>query len=211
MRAAERPRAAYILYAMTTHAAEASHIRHAHKSFARPHHNVAQFGIEPGMTVVDFGAGSGAYVRAFAEALGEDGQVIAVDVQRDLLRRIHNDAVHRHHRHVRTIWGDLERPGGSKLADDVADLVLISNLLFQVEEKQTVLDEAFRILRPGGRVVVIDWSDSFGGLGPRTADIVTREAGLQMLGAAGFVSSQPFMAGAHHWGVMADAPDNDNP
>lgn len=193
---------------MTTSAHEASHLAHAHKNFAHPHRNVELFGIEPGMTVVDFGAGSGAYVRAIAEVLQGDGYVIAVDIQRDLLRRIHNDAVHRHYKNVRTIWGDLERPGGSKIADGAADIVLVSNILFQVDDKTGMLREAYRILKPGAKVVVIDWSDSYGGLGPQKADVVTSDEGLRLLASAGFVGAEPFAAGAHHWGVVAFVPDD---
>lgn len=158
------------------------------------------------MHVADFGAGSGAYVHAIAQALQGEGKVFAVDVQRDLLRRIHNDALRAHHKNVHIIWGDLERPGASKLAVGAVDLVLISNLLFQVEDKQAVVREAYRILVPGGRVAVIDWSGSHGGMGPQKADVVTREDGLVILAREGFTDAQSFPAGAHHWGVLATKP-----
>src|SRR5437588_7612192 len=58
------------------------------------------------------------------------------------------------------IWADLEKPRASKLADRRADLVLISNLLFQLSDKKAPLKEAWRILKPAGRLAVIDWEDS---------------------------------------------------
>jgi ubiquinone/menaquinone biosynthesis C-methylase UbiE len=176
--------------------------------FAHPHRNVERFGIEPGMRVADFGAGSGAYVLAIAEVLEGDGAVFAVDVQQDLLRRIHNEARRRHFKNVHIIWGDLERAGASKLADRTMDLVLVSNLLFQVEDKQAVVREAFRILAPGGRVALIDWSESYGGLGPRKEDVVPREDAAALAARGGFIEAEPFAAGAHHWGMIARKPED---
>jgi ubiquinone/menaquinone biosynthesis C-methylase UbiE len=192
----------------TVHTSREENHAHSHDThgFAHPHRNVEALGITPGMLVADFGAGSGHYVQAIAEALQGEGKVFAVDVQRDLLRRIHNDAVRRHHTNVHIIWGDLERSGASKLADGTVDLVLISNLLFQVEDKQAVLCEALRILKQGGRIAVIDWTDSHGGMGPQKADVITRDAALVLLARVGFVQAQPFAAGAHHWGVIATKP-----
>lgn len=186
-----------------SHASREVPLAHAHTGFAHPHRNVEALGIAPGMLVADFGSGGGHYVHAIAEALGGDGQVFAIDVQQDLLRRIHNEAVRKHHKNVHIIWGDLERPGASKLAEGTIDLVLVSNLLFQVEDKQAVVREAFRILKPRGRVALIDWSGSHGGMGPQKADVVTREDGLGLLARAGFLEARDFPAGAHHWGVLA--------
>lgn len=188
-------------------------LRETHGSFAHPHRNVAALGVEPGMRVADFGAGSGAYVLAIAGALDGDGAVFAVDIQQDLLRRIHHEARHRHFKNVHIIWGDLERTGASKLADGTIDLVLISNLLFQVEDKQAVVREAHRVLAPGGRIALIDWAESFGGLGPRKQDVVPREEGAALLARTGFIKAEPFAAGAHHWGIIAykSAPEPAEP
>jgi len=155
------------------------------------------------VTVVDFGAGSGAYVFAIAKRLENTGHVYAVDIQQDLLRRIKNDAHRAGFRNVEIVWGDLEHPGGSKIADRHADLVLISNLLFQVEDKRAVLEEARRILKLTGRLAVIDWSDSFGGIGPRKRDVVKKEQAVELCEASGFEVVQEFSAGAHHYGLIA--------
>ncbi len=170
--------------------------------FAHPPRNVAALAIEPGMIVADFGSGSGAYVLAIAEALQNVGQVYAVDIQKDLLRRTLNEAQKRGHTSVSIIWGDLEKPFGSKLADATCDLVLISNLLFQVEQKELMLKEAARITKPKGRVAIVDWQESFGGMGPVQDNVVDKKMALSLAEKAELKFLKTFDAGAHHYGIV---------
>ena len=170
--------------------------------FAHPRRNVGALAIEPGMSVADFGSGSGIYVLHIAEALANAGRVYAVDVQRDLLQRLRNEAHRRGFKNVEIIWADLEKPGASKIADHKLDLVLISNLLFQVGDKAIVLREARRILRSHGHLALIDWSKSFGGMGPHKDDVVAKEKALTLAHAAGFELQREFSAGAHHYGLI---------
>lgn len=171
------------------------------KRFAHPARTIDAFGIEPGMKIADFGAGSGAYVNLIAKALLKSGTVYAIDIQKDLLRRIKNEANAHHLTNVEVIWGDVEEEGGSKLAS-VLDIVLISNLLFQVRDKDGVLIEAARALRPGGRVIIIDWSESFGGLGPTEEMVVSKEKAYEHARKAGLTFVREFPAGAHHYGLI---------
>lgn len=172
------------------------------EGFAHPPRNVLHFDIEPGMSVADFGAGSGHYVWPISEAIGPAGHFFAIDVQQDLLKRIHNEARRRGFKNVNVIWADLEQPKSSKLAGRSLDLVLISNLLFQLEHKSAALAEAKRILKPSGRLVVIDWADSFGGMGPHKKDVVKKEKGIELARQGGFELVREFHAGAHHWGLL---------
>lgn len=159
------------------------------------------------MKVADFGAGSGAYVAAIADALEGTGVVYAIDIQRDLLRRMSNDAKHAGRTNVEIVWGDLETPNATKLADRHLDLVLISNLLFQLADKKEALREAKRVLKPGGTLVIIDWSESFGGMGPQPKAVVSKEAACALAKNAGFELKGEFDAGAHHYGVSFTVPE----
>lgn len=172
------------------------------EGFAHPPRNVAVLGIEPGMTVVDFGSGSGAYVLLMAQALEGSGEVYAVDVQKDLLRRTYNEAQKKGLKNVKVLWGDLELSGGAKLADASVDLVLISNLMFQVEMKGAVLAEAARVLKKGGRIAIIDWTESFGGMGPTREMVFPKDAALTLANESGLNLLSEFEAGAHHYGLI---------
>lgn len=170
--------------------------------FAHPTRNVEALGVKPGMRVADFGSGSGAYVLAIAAALEGSGTVYAVDVQKDLLRRTQTEASARGYKNVEILWADLEAPHGSKIADQHVDLVLISNLLFQLEDKAAVLQEAHRVVKPDGALAIIDWAESFGGMGPQKKDVVTKESATGLAEKAGFALAGEFEAGAHHYGLI---------
>lgn len=174
----------------------------AERTFSNPDHIVYQLALKTGDIVADFGAGSGAYALALARVVGQSGIVYAVDIQRDLLTRIKNLAQNTGLSNVHVLWGDIEQPEGTTLKNDLVNMVIIANTLFQTEHKKTVLHEAYRVLKPNGTLVLIDWKDSFGGLGPPTSDVVHEEDASALARSAGFVYDRGIPAGAYHYGLI---------
>jgi len=170
--------------------------------FSDPAKIIQQCGIQPGMIIADFGAGSGFYTLAVAQALSSTGKVYAIDAQKELLVRLETEARRINLSNVDVIWGDVEKSGGTKIKDSTVTLVLICNVLFQLEDKRSTLNEAKRILIPGGRVLVVDWQDSFGGIGPRKDQVVTKDAAVKLFESCGFASEREISAGSHHYGFM---------
>ena len=154
------------------------------------------------MTVADFGAGSGHYTLAIAKIVGNSGVVYAVDVQQDLLARIKSHAQKEDLKNVEIIWADLDKSEGSRLTESSVDFIVISNLLFQTEDKEAVIKEASRVLKSGGKIAVIDWSDSFGGLGPKREDIIDKESCKKIFLETGLILNKEFEAGEHHYGFI---------
>lgn len=170
--------------------------------FSDPEKNINQFGMEEGMSVADFGSGSGAYVMASARKVGSSGVVYAIDVQKDLLSRIKKSAKLENLSNIEIIWADIDEEYGSKLKEASVDVVIISNILFQLEKKENVAKEAKRVLKPGGRSIVIDWSESHGGLGPRPEDVITEKEARDMFENAGFIYEDNIDAGNYHYGMI---------
>ncbi len=170
--------------------------------FSDPVKNVEQSGVHPGMEIADLGAGSGHYTLAIAKALLSTGKVYAIDINKDILIRLKNNAVKEKLYNIEVVWGDVDNIKGTKLRDYSVDMVFACNILFQVENKLDFIKEIKRILKPGGKVVVIDWSDSFGGLGPKADHVVPKEFVLDNFENQGFHLEKEISAGAHHYGFI---------
>lgn len=171
-------------------------------TFSDPKRNIEQCGITSGMTIADLGAGSGFYTIEAAKALHSSGRVYAVDVQKELLARLKNSAQKQGLHNVEVIWGDIEKLGGTHIKDNSIDLVMLCNVMFQFADKKTVLNEVKRILASGGKVLLVDWSDSFGGLGPHTGHVFSKADAEALFEMHGFSKYSEIQAGSHHYGFI---------
>jgi len=168
--------------------------------FVQPEIVSSHFHIREGDQVADFGAGSGFFVPTLSRLVGEEGVVYAVEVQKNLVEKIAETMRHHNLVNVQPLWGDIEEVGGTEIADASLDCAIVVNTLFQVEDKAGTIAEVSRTLRSGGKLFVIDWSESFEGLGPQPGDVLTGETAKAIVETAGFVYEQSFDAGDHHYG-----------
>jgi ubiquinone/menaquinone biosynthesis C-methylase UbiE len=171
--------------------------------FSDPDKNIEQFDLGEGNYVADFGAGSGFYSFAAAEAVGHSGKVYAIDVQKDLLEKLKHEARNiRHLNNVEIVWADLDHLGGTRLRDSSLDAVIVANVFFQLEKKENACLEIKRVLKPGGRVLFVDWASSFGGMGPQSKDVFYEEKAKQLFEKYGFKVDRTISAGAQHYGII---------
>ncbi len=170
--------------------------------FLEPHTVIAEMDLQSGARVADFGAGTGTLSVLLAHAVGDKGKVYAIEVQKGLLDRLKNHTKEARLHNVEALWGDIERVNGTHLKDASVDAVVVSNVLFQVDDKAGMVAEAKRILIPGGKVLLIDWTESFGGMGPHKSAVVTEKAGQELFEKVGFQVVKKIEAGAHHYGLI---------
>jgi len=172
-------------------------------TFSDPQKNIEQFSLIEGMRVADLGAGSGAYTLAAARQVGTSGKVYAIEVQKDLLSSLKNNAQKQGLLNVDVIWGDIERTGATKLKEQSVDATIVSNVLFQAEDKKGLIAEVKRILKPKGKVLVVDWQESYGGMGPHPDHVVHESGAKKMFEEGGFSIERHISAGPHHYGFIA--------
>lgn len=169
-------------------------------NFSDPEKNVRQFKLQGGNYVADLGSGSGHYTLAAARIVGDRGRVYSVEVQKELVQTMKNLANSERLHNIEVIWGDIEETEGTKLREHSIDAVILSNILFQVRDKQGLINEAKRILKPSGRVLIIDWTDSHGGVGPEDSARIPMTEARSLFEQNGFAFEDKINAGTHHYG-----------
>lgn len=171
-------------------------------SFANPQSNIEQLGLSYGMKVADVGTGSGVYAFLASKLVGENGKVYAVDIQHELLLKLRTESKRQNIHNMEFVWGDAEEKDGIKIKDATVDVVIVSNVLFQVENKRGMVFESSRLLKSGGKIMIIDWTSSFGGLGPIQKDVFSKEEAKGLALEAGMSLFKEFDAGLHHYGFI---------
>jgi len=172
--------------------------------FLNPEQNVAKMKLREGMKVADLGAGPGLYARALSKRVGNNGKVYAVEVQKNLISHLQSELKRWNISNVECIWGDIERLGGTKIADKTMDAVVVSNVLFQVHDKLGFVDEIKRILKPKSQLLIIDWSESFGGMGPELGAVMSKSKTEELFSKKGFKIVENVSVGAHHYGIIME-------
>lgn len=116
---------------------------------------IQTLGLKAGDVVADIGSGSGLFTRPMAQAVQPGGQVYAVDVDPELLDYVTRTAAEQHLANIKTVLGENDSP---RLSNGSVDLVFICDTLHHIANRQTYLANVKNCLKPGGRVVIIDFS-----------------------------------------------------
>jgi ubiquinone/menaquinone biosynthesis C-methylase UbiE len=114
---------------------------------------VKKFGIESGMTVVDYGCGPGRYTIKFAELVGKDGKVYAVDIHELAIEAVRK-IIAKHN--IDNIEPVLIEGYNSTLPDNVADVVCAIDMFIMIKEPTEFLAELKRITKNDGTLVIDD-------------------------------------------------------
>jgi ubiquinone/menaquinone biosynthesis C-methylase UbiE len=122
--------------------------------FLNPSKVIDEISLKEEMNIADFGCGSGGWIIPLAKKI-KSGRIYAIDILWEALSALKSVTEIERVYNVRVIRCDIER--GVDLRDDFLDLVIMSNLLFQVDDKDAVIKEAERVLRKGGNLLVVDW------------------------------------------------------
>lgn len=160
-----------------------------------------QFDILPNESVADFGSGSGFFAIAFAKRVGPSGQVFAIDILPTALEAVRSQAKIEGLFNIKIIQGNLEKFGGSNLPADSCDLTFVANVLFQVPDKPSLIDEAKRVLKSGGRLAVVEWKPYIV-VGPLKESRMAETDLKQLILSKGFSELKTIDAGTHHYGFI---------
>lgn len=157
-----------------------------------------------GMTVADLGCGAAAYfVLEAAHVVGNKGRAYGVDILQSALKGMMSKAKLSGHTNIEPVWSNLEMVGGAKkIRDGSLDIALLVNLLSQTRQHENVFREARRMLRPKGKMVVVDWQEAAGPFGPTADRRVSPNAARSVAQVAGFREEKSFEAGPYHYGLI---------
>lgn len=170
--------------------------------FINPEKLLAQLDIQKGMRVADFGCGHGYFVLPLAKMVGDSGKIYAIDVLKEALEAVESRTKIQEIPNIEAIRGDLELPGGSKLPPDSCDLVLVANILFQSQKKEEIIQEAKRITKPGGRIVVIDWLPERPEIGPTEGWRISAQSLRELVERQGLSLVSNLNTDKYHFGMI---------
>lgn len=155
------------------------------EAILQPEKLLTALGLKPGHTIADIGCGPGFFALPAARIVGEYGRVLAGDIQGEMLTAVRSRATEAGLENVRVVkTGEVEIP----IVPESCDFVLLAFVLNEIEQRATFLHRAARLLKPSGRLAVLEWQirDEVSGpplserIPPEELEEDARTAGLRM-------------------------------
>ncbi|MFC2070341.1 class I SAM-dependent methyltransferase [Chloroflexota bacterium] len=142
---------------------------------------IKESGVRKGMTCIDLGCGAGALSIPLAAAIGKEGTVYAVDISKEILDRL----ISRNPpENVKPVNKGAAETG---LESAIADYCFIILVLHEVQPDNT-LTEAYRLLKPDGKVIAMEWRTDIETMGPPLNERISPDELEQLFNRAGFIN-----------------------
>jgi ubiquinone/menaquinone biosynthesis C-methylase UbiE len=158
--------------------------------------------LKEGMTFVDVGSSEGFFSLLAAKKVGPNGRVYAVDVDAHAIERLQSKADAEGFSNIGAAIGRAE---DTVFCHGCADMVFFSMDLHDFEDPAQVLSNAYKMLKPSGRLVDLDWKKIPMEFGPPERIRFSEEKVEELLKAAGFQVESKKEAGPYHY-VITGVP-----
>ncbi len=171
------------------------------EGFLKPGQVLDILELKDGMQIADFGCGSGFFSIPIAEHLKRGGKVYAIDIQKGALESVRSQARAKNLSNVTPIWADLEVPHTTKIKEGTLDLVIVSNIIFQVGRKKVIFQEANFLLKPQGKLIVVEWAEN-ALFGPPKNHRLSKSQILNLAREQNFLLERELDLSATHYAVI---------
>lgn len=172
------------------------------KIFLDPKEILKQISVSSGSMVADFGCGSGFFSLAFAEVVGGEGKINSLDILPSALESVESKAKLQGLNNIFPQRVNLEKEGGSKLLENSMDWVILKDMLFQNKNKSVILKEAYRVLKNGGKLLVVEWNDKEMVIGPEKNLRIGEQELKRLSESQGFEFEKELNTGDFHFGAL---------
>jgi len=144
--------------------------------------------------MIDIGCGTGYFTLPASEITGPSGKVIGIDVSEEMLDELRTKINGRGHNIELMLSDSLALPVNSSQGT----FALLSNVLHEADDMMAMLLEAKRILKPGGRLAIIEWEKREMDMGPPVEHRIHHDEIMRMVMDAGFTMAKISPAGEYH-------------
>lgn len=169
------------------------------RAYLDPDAILGSFGVGPGLHMADIGTGTGFFALPAANRVGPHGRVYAIDMAPEMLADLRAKVAQAHLGQIEIAQcAEDEIP----LPDASVDFAFLACVLHELAGPGT-LHECRRILRPHGRLGVVDWRKIDQEFGPPKEHRLSEAQARETLARAGFTATRTFEAGPYHYGIEA--------
>ncbi len=166
----------------------------------QPEEVLAQLDLHDNMRVADFGCGNGYFSIPLAKIVTQ-GEIFALDVVKETLEAVESRANLEGVENISTVHCNLEILGSSKLEDESIDLVLMRNILFQSQKKAEIIREARRVLKPEGRMILLEWVPG-ASMAPKEGWLISKDEAIDLVKAEDVSFDKELVLDNQHYGLI---------